>query len=167
MILFVGYSMVFCTVVCSLLSVVCVVIWYSVEFAVLIIMPPKKRSKNDACSSSSRAGYDANLFANARAFQRYQSLSTKVVSQDWGQECNDEHYRHDPQYDEIRRTIITMGWQQFVNVQEETNTSLMLEFLANWLERDEEGRLFVRRKKIHVTADVISMIYGLQDFEES
>ena len=59
-----------------------------------------------------------------------------------------------------------MGWQQFVNVQEETNTSLMLEFLANWPERDDEGRVFVRRKRIPVTADIINMIYGLQHFEE-
>ena len=117
--------------------------------------------------ASNRPAFDANLFANVRAFERYQALSTKVVIQDRGMECNDEQYRHDPQYDEIRRTIITMGWQQFVNVQEETNTSLMLEFLANWPERDEEGRVFVRRKRIPVTAEIVNMIYGLRNFEEA
>ena len=132
----------------------------------LNIMAPKKRSKNDAGSSSSRQAFGGNLFANARAFERYQVLSTKPVIQDRGMECNEEPYRHDPQYDEIRRTIITMGWQQFVNVQEETNTSLMLEFLANWPERDNQGRVYVRRKKIQVTAEIINMIYGLSDFED-
>ena len=60
-----------------------------------------------------------------------------------------------------------MGWQQFVNVQEETNTSLMLEFLANWPERDGNGNVFVGKKKIIVTVEVINMIFGLQDFEDS
>ena len=43
----------------------------------------------------------------------------------------------------------------------------MLEFLANWLERDNQGRVYVRKKRIQVTAEIINMIYGLQDFEES
>ena len=97
-------------------------------------MAPKKRSKNDAGSSSSRQTFDERLFANAKAFERYQNLSTRPVVQDRGMECNADPYRHDPNYDEIRRTIITNGWQQFVNVPDETNTSLMLEFLANWPE---------------------------------
>ena len=74
-------------------------------------MAPRKRSKNDAGSSSSQATYDANLFASERAYQRYKALSAKVVIQDRGMECKDESYRHDPQYDEIRRTIVAMGWQ--------------------------------------------------------
>ena len=93
-------------------------------------MAPRKRSKNDAGASSSQASYDANLFASERAFQRYKALNAKVVIQDRGMECKEE-YRHDPQYDEIRRTIVARGWQQFVDVPKETNTSLMLEFLAN------------------------------------
>ena len=72
-------------------------------------MAPKKRSKVDAGSSSSQGGYDAKLFANARAYERYQLLSTKVVIQDRGMECNAEQYRYDPQYKEIRRSIITLG----------------------------------------------------------
>ena len=109
-------------------------LWYILSAVALDIIAPKKRSKNDAGSSSSRQTFDERLFANARAFERYQDLSTKPVVQDRGMECNEDPYRHDPNYDEIRRTIITNGWQQFVNVPEETNTSLMLEFLANWPE---------------------------------
>ena len=82
-------------------------------------------------------------------------------------ECNEEPYRNDPNYDEIRRTIVTMGWQQFVNVGDETNTSLMLEFLANWPEKDSQNRVYVRGKKFPVTAEIINMIYGLPDFEDS
>ena len=130
-------------------------------------MAPKKRSKNDAGSSSSRQTFDERLFANARAFERYQDLSTKPVVQDRGMECNKDPYRHDPNYDEIRRTIITNGWQQFVNVPDETNTSLMLEFLANWPEKDSQNRVYVRGKKIQVTAAIINMIYGVPDFEDS
>ena len=64
-------------------------------------MAPKKRSKVDAGSSSSQGGFDAKIFANANAYARYQRLSTKVVIQDRGLECNVQQYRHDPQYDEI------------------------------------------------------------------
>ena len=71
-------------------------------------MAPRKRSKNDAGSSSSQATYDANLFASERAYERYKALSAKVVIQDRGMECKEE-YRHDPQYDEIRRTIVARG----------------------------------------------------------
>ena len=42
----------------------------------LNIMAPKKRSKNDAGSSSSRQAFDGNLFANARAFERYRTGMT-------------------------------------------------------------------------------------------
>ena len=124
------------SVVPVLLNIVCGVLWCTVYLWIYCLfclsMAPKKRSKNDARSSSSRQAFDGNLFANARAFERYQNLSTKPVIQDRGMECNEELYRHDPNYDEIRRTIVTMGWKQFVNVPDETNTSLMLEFLANW-----------------------------------
>ena len=72
-------------------------------FAVTL-MAPKKRTKLEARSSSK--GYDGCIFANAAAHTRYQRMSTKVVIQDMGLECNAEPYRHDPQYDEIRRSII-------------------------------------------------------------
>ena len=55
---------------------------------------------------------------------------------DRGLECQEESYRHDPQFDEIRRNIITRGWQQFVNMTEQSNVSMSLEFLANWPERE-------------------------------
>ena len=77
----------YCDIVCGnilwcfvLLSVICGLYYYLLS--VLIIMAPKKRSKNDAGSSSSRPAFDANLFANVRAFERYQALSTKVLIQD-------------------------------------------------------------------------------------
>ena len=128
-------------------------------------MAPKKRSKVDVGSSSSQGGFDAKIFANATAYERYQRLSTKVVIQDQGLECNTKNYHHDPQYDEIRRSILTRGWQQFVNVSEESNTSLILEFLANWPER-ENGVVFIRKKKIPVTAEIINMMYGVRDFND-
>ena len=43
----------------------------------------------------------------------------------------------------------------------------MLEFLANWPERDENNNVFIRRKRIPVTLMVINMILGLEDFEDS
>ena len=125
-------------------------------------MAPKKRSKLEA-GSSSQGGYDRTIFANANAHARYQRLSTKVVIQDRGMECNEEPYRHDTQYDEIQRTIITRGWQTFVNASEESNTSLCLEFLANWTER-ENGMVLVRRKKIKVDVEIINFMFGLPDY---
>ena len=93
-------------------------------------MAPKKRTKADAGSSSNQ-GYNTRIFANDRAYERYQRLNTKVVIQDRGMECDDKQYRHDPIFDEIWRNVITRGWQQFVTVTTESNTSLSLEFLAN------------------------------------
>ena len=81
-------------------------------------------------------------------------------------ECNAEQYRHDAQYDENRRSILTLGWQQFVKVQEETNTSLTLEFLVNGPER-ENGVVFIRKNKISVTAEIINMMYWVQDFTDA
>ena len=81
-------------------------------------------------------------------------------------ECNEEPYFHDPQYDEIWRTIITRGWQTFVNVTEETNTSLCLEFLAKWPER-ENDMVLVRRKKIKVDAEIINFMLGLPDYPDA
>lgn len=52
-------------------------------------------------------------------------------------------------------------------MKDETNTSLMLEFLTNWPKRDENGQVFIRKKRIPVTAEVINMIYGVQDFDEN
>lgn len=121
---------------CTVVSVVfCFggVLWYIFVCGILsalLSMAPRKRSKKDAGASSSQATYDENLFVSQRAFERYKILNAKVAIQDRGMECKEE-YRHDPQYDEIRRTIVARGWQQFVNVPKETNTSLMLEFLAN------------------------------------
>ena len=126
-------------------------------------MAPKKRTKLEAGSSSQE--FDGRIFANPAAHARYQRLSTKVVIQDRGLECNAESYRHDPQYDEIRRSIITRGWQLFVNVNEESNISLSLEFLENWKER-ENGVVMVRRKKIAVTPEVINMMYRVSDYTD-
>lgn len=95
-----------------LLNSVCGVLWCTVclwIYSLLCLsMAPRKRSKNDAGASSSQASYDANLFASERAFQRYKALNAKMVIQDWGMECKEE-YRHDPPYDEIRRTIVARG----------------------------------------------------------
>lgn len=93
-------------------------------------MAPKKRSKTEG-ESSSHGAYDARIFVNTTSHARYQRLRTRVVIGDRGLECNEEPYRHDPQFDEIWRNIITWRWQQFVNVNEESNVSLSLEFLAN------------------------------------
>ena len=71
-------------------------------------MAPRKRTKNDAGASSSQPAFDENLFVNQRAFERYKILNAKNVIQDRGMECKDE-YRHDPQYDEIRRSIVARG----------------------------------------------------------
>ena len=65
-------------------------------------MAPKKRSKVEA-GSSSQGSYDSRIFVNVTAHARYQRLRTKVVIGDRGLECNEEPYRHDPQFDEIRR----------------------------------------------------------------
>lgn len=43
----------------------------------------------------------------------------------------------------------------------------MLEFLANWPERGENNNVFIRRKRIPVTSNVINMILGLDNFEDS
>lgn len=77
------------------------------EIFVTLRMAPKKRTKVEAGSPSQ--GFDGWTFANAAAHARYQRLSTIVVIADRGLECNDESYRHDPQFDEIRRNIITRG----------------------------------------------------------
>ena len=50
-------------------------------------------------------------------------------------------------------------------MQEETNTSLTLEFLANWPER-ENGSVFIRKKNIPVTSEIINMMYVVQDFTD-
>ena len=152
----------------GIVNIVCGVLWYLFVCGILsalLSMAPRKR-KNDAGASSSQATYDENLFVSERAFQRYKILNAKVVIQDRGMECKEE-YRHDPQYDEIRRTIVSRRWEQFVNVPKEMNTSLMLEFLANWPERDERNNVFIRWKRIPVTSNVINTILGLEDFEDS
>ena len=79
------------------------------NFFAAILMAPKKKTKLEAGSSSSQGRYDGRIFSNANAHARYLRLSTKVVIQDRGLECNAEPYRHDPQYDEIQRSIITRG----------------------------------------------------------
>ena len=134
------------TVICgNILSVIC-----------LIEMAPKKRTRNDAGASSSQPAFDEDLFVSERAFERYKLLSVKNVIQDRGMECKDD-YRHEPQYAEIKRQIVARGWQKFVNVPKETNESLMLEFLANWPEKNGDN-LFIRRRWIPVTSNVINTI---------
>ena len=71
-------------------------------------MAPRKRSKNDAGASSSHQAFDDNLFVSERAFERYKLLSVKNVIQNRGMECKEE-YRHEPQYDEIKRAIVSRG----------------------------------------------------------
>ena len=85
--------------------------------------------------------------------------------QDRGMECDDKQYRHDPVFDEIRRNVITRGWQQFVIVTAESNTSLSLEFLANWPER-ENNQVWVRGKKIPITAEIINYMYNVPDYAD-
>jgi Ca2+/Na+ antiporter len=86
----------------------CTVVYLCLCYIALIEMAPRKRSKNDAGTSSSQAAFDEHLFVNQRAFERYKLLSGKNVIQDRGMECKDE-YRHEPQYDEIKRQIVGRG----------------------------------------------------------
>ena len=53
-----------------------------------------------------------------------------------------------------------------MNVPKDTNESLMKEFLANWPERNGDN-LFIRRRWIPVTANVINTVLELDDFEDS
>ena len=75
------------------------------EFDVEGIMAPKKARIESG--ESSQGGYDARIFVNAAAHARYQWLREKVVIGDRGLECQDELYRLDPEFEEVRRNIIT------------------------------------------------------------
>ena len=92
-------------------------------------------------------------------------MSVKNVIQDRGMECKEDD-RHEPQYAEIKRQIVGRGWQKLVDVPKETNESLMKEFLANWPERNGDN-LYIRRKWIPITANVINTILELEDYEDS
>ena len=50
-----------------------------------------------------------------------------------------------------------------MNVNEESNVLLCLEFLANWPERQNN---MVRRNDILVTPQVINMMYGVPDYRD-
>ena len=103
-----------------------------VSFAIEVIMAPKKARIESG--ESSQGGYDARIFVNAATHARYQWLREKVVIGDRGLECQEEAYRHDPELDEVRRNIITRGWQRFVDAKGKSDVSMSLEFLANYSE---------------------------------
>lgn len=72
------------------------------------LMAPKKKSRYKEESLSQE--YDARIFVNQIAHARYQQSRIRVVIGNRWIECKEELYRHDQQFDEIRRHIITRGW---------------------------------------------------------
>lgn len=90
-------------------------------------------------------------------------MRKKIVIKDRGLECQDEAYRHDSEYDEVRRNIITRGWRKFVDANGQSNVSMSMEFLANWPERQND-MIKVRRKNILVTPEAINLLYGVPDY---
>lgn len=70
-------------------------------------MAPKKARIERGEGSSQSGGFDARIFVSAAAQARYQQLREKIVIGDRALECKNEPYRHGPEYDEVRRQIIT------------------------------------------------------------
>lgn len=61
--------------------------------------------------------------------------------------------------------ILARGWQSFVDVKEQSNISMALEFLANLPER-VNWTIRLRRKNVLVTREEINLIYGMRNYSE-
>lgn len=72
-------------------------------------MAPKKARITQGEGSSQSGSFDSRIFVSAAAQARYQSLRDKIVIGDRGLECKNKPYQHDPEYDEVRRQIISRG----------------------------------------------------------
>lgn len=65
-------------------------------------------------------------------------LKNKVIVDDMGLEYGSNPCTYSAVYEQIRRQIETRNWADFVDVEEDTNVSVALEFLANWPDRKND-----------------------------
>ena len=78
-------------------------------------------------------------------------------------QCRKQNLGCYTELDEVRRNIITQGWQRFVDAKGPSNVSISLEFLANWPER-QDNMVKVRRKNVLVTPQAINLMYVVPDY---
>ncbi|XP_075500524.1 uncharacterized protein LOC142539131 [Primulina tabacum] len=119
-------------------------------------MPPKKKSKRNALSSSH--GYDKHKFWNSEAQRIYESTLARPIIQERGIDMSSPDYS-------LVKEIMKRGWVELAKSPADAIISIVREFYANLRVKHEDHQVLVRGKIIVFDLSTINMVYDLPILE--